>query len=55
MRFQTSKPLEVKVANGASIRFLEACTKVSIGIDGHTFQMDAYVLDLYGCDVVLKI
>lgn len=54
-RIQSSKPLEVKVANGASIRCLGTYTKVSMGIQGHTFQMDAYVLDLYGCNVVLKI
>lgn len=51
----SNQKLVVTVANGERVKSEGKCKKVKIKLQGNEFAMEAYVLVLDGCDVVLGV
>ena len=53
LQLDTSQILEVRVVDGAVLKTLGSCHRVTITLQGHRFVVDFNILHLGGCEVVL--
>ncbi|KAJ4757403.1 polyprotein [Rhynchospora pubera] len=50
-----TQPFKVRVGSGAYLQCHQICNEVSLFLQSHTFNLDLFVLDIEGADVVLGI
>lgn len=55
LKADSNHKLAVTIANGEKVKSEGKCADVMIRMQGNEFEMEAYVLMLGGCDVVLGV
>ncbi|OMP00125.1 Retrotransposon gag protein [Corchorus olitorius] len=48
-------PLTVTVGNGDTLRYMGQVTNLPVGLQGHEFLLDLYLLEVRGADIILGI